>query len=102
MGLTGPRRPKGGKDGEPRGKAGGAGQDPDEILPGGGPPPGLPPAYCLVFLPLDEPEVAAQALAWAMEAPNPGGWPSVYALFLRSRPVRLLVGREVEVAPRTA
>ncbi len=54
-------------------------------------------------LPLDEPEVAAKALAWAREAPNPEGWPLVYALFLEGRPVRLLLpGREVEVAPRAA
>ncbi|WP_081914533.1 DUF5647 family protein [Thermus amyloliquefaciens] len=60
----------------------------------------LPPAYRLVLLPLDEPEVAAKALAWAREAPNPEGWPLVYALFLEGRPVRLLLpGREVEVAP---
>ena len=63
----------------------------------------LPPTYRLVLLPLDEPEVAAQALAWAMEAPNPEGWPSVYALFLQGRPIRLLLlGKEVEVAPRAA
>jgi hypothetical protein len=54
-------------------------------------------------LPLDEPEVAAKALAWAREAPNPEGWPLVYAPFLEGRPVRLLLpGREVEVAPRAA
>nr|WP_242596309.1 hypothetical protein [Thermus thermophilus] len=47
--------------------------------------------------------MAAQALAWAMEAPNPEGWPSVYALFLQGRPIRLLLlGKEVEVAPRAA
>lgn len=38
-----------------------------------------------------------------MEAPNPEGWPSVYALFLQGRPIRLLLlGKEVEVAPRAA
>ena len=63
----------------------------------------LPEAYRLVLLPLDEPEVAAKALSWAREAPNPEGWPLVYALFLEGRPVRLLLpGREVEVAPRAA
>ncbi|GAB1858761.1 hypothetical protein MHTCC0001_36020 [Flavobacteriaceae bacterium MHTCC 0001] len=64
---------------------------------------GLPEAYRLVLLPLDEPEVAAKALAWAREAPILEGWPLVYAPFLEGRPVRLLVmGREVEVAPRAA
>lgn len=94
---------QGRKDGEPCRKAGGAGRGPDAIPPGGGPPPGASPTYRLVLLPLDEPEVAAQALAWAMEAPNPEGWPSVYALFLQGRPIRLLLlGKEVEVAPRAA
>ncbi len=63
----------------------------------------LPPAYRLVLLPLDEPEVASKALAWAREAPNPEGWPLVYALFLGGRPLRLLLpGKEVEVAPLAA
>jgi hypothetical protein len=39
----------------------------------------LPEAYRLVPLPLDEPEVAQKALLWAYEAPNPEGWPLVYA-----------------------
>ncbi|WP_172959235.1 DUF5647 family protein [Thermus scotoductus] len=54
----------------------------------------LPQAYRLVPLPLDEPEVAAKALAWAREAPNPEGWPPVYALFLQ--------GREVEIGAQAA
>ncbi len=38
-----------------------------------------------------------------MEAPNPEGWPLVYALFLGGRPLRLLLpGKEVEVAPLAA
>jgi hypothetical protein len=40
---------------------------------------------------LDEPEVAQKALLWAHEAPNPEGWPLVYALFLGGRPLRLLL-----------
>ena len=51
----------------------------------------LPEAYRLVPLPLDEPEVAQKALLWAHEAPNPEGWPLVYALFLGGRPLRLLL-----------
>jgi len=51
----------------------------------------LPEAYRLIPLPLDEPEVAQKALLWAHEAPNPEGWPLVYALFLGGRPLRLLL-----------
>jgi hypothetical protein len=51
----------------------------------------LPEAYRLVPLPLDEPEVAQKALLWAHEAPNPEGWPLVYALFLGGKPLRLLL-----------
>ncbi|WP_253729629.1 DUF5647 family protein, partial [Thermus scotoductus] len=51
----------------------------------------LPEAYRLVPLPLDEPEVAQKALLWAHEAPNPEGWPLVYALFMGGRPLRLLL-----------
>ena len=51
----------------------------------------LPEAYRLVSLPLDEPEVAQKALLWAHEAPNPEGWPLVYALFLGGKPLRLLL-----------
>jgi hypothetical protein len=59
----------------------------------------LPEAYRLVLLPLDEPEVAEKALLWAHEAPNPEGWPLVYALFLRGKPLRLLLpGREIPLA----
>lgn len=54
----------------------------------------LPQAYRLVPLPLDELKVAAKALAWAREAPNPEGWPPVYALFLQ--------GREVEIGAQAA
>jgi hypothetical protein len=58
----------------------------------------LPEAYRLVPLPLDEPEVAQKALLWAHEAPNPEGWPLVYALFLGGRPLRLLLpGREISL-----
>jgi hypothetical protein len=59
----------------------------------------LPEAYRLVLLPLDEPEVAEKALFWAHEAPNPEGWPLVYALFLGGKPFRLLLpGREIPLA----
>jgi hypothetical protein len=51
----------------------------------------LPEAYRLVLLPLDEPEVAQKALLWAHKAPNPEGWPLVYALFLRGKPLHLLL-----------
>jgi hypothetical protein len=61
----------------------------------------LPEAYRLVPLPLDEPEVAQKALLWAHEAPNPEGWPLVYALFLEGKPLRLLIsGREISVSGR--
>lgn len=60
----------------------------------------LPPNYRLVPLPMDEPEVAEQALSWAGEAPNPEGWPTVYALFLGGKPLRLVLpGREVALGP---
>ncbi len=64
----------------------------------------LPEAYRLVPLPLDEPEVAQKALLWGQEAPNPEGWPLVYALFLEGRPLRLLLPeREIPLeAPRAA
>jgi hypothetical protein len=59
----------------------------------------LPEACRLVLLPLDEPEVAEKALLWAHEAPNPEGWPLVYALFLGGKPLRLLLpGREIPLA----
>jgi hypothetical protein len=59
----------------------------------------LPEAYRLVLLPLDEPEVAEKAFLWAHKAPNPEGWPLVYALFLGGRPLRLLLsGREIPLA----
>jgi hypothetical protein len=51
----------------------------------------LPEAYRLVLLPLDEPEVAQKALLWAHKAPNPEGWPLVYALFLRGKPLHLFL-----------
>jgi len=63
----------------------------------------LPEAYRLVPLPLDEPEVAQKALLWAHEAPNPEGWPLVYALFLGGKPLRLLLpGREVPLGASQA
>jgi len=59
----------------------------------------LPEAYRLVPLPLDEPEVAEKALLWAHGAPNPEGWPLVYALFLGGKPLRLILpGREISLA----
>ncbi len=59
----------------------------------------LPETCRLVLLPLDEPEVAEKALLWAHGAPNPEGWPLVYALFLEGKPLRLILpGREISLA----